>query len=157
MPVGRLLPLFSRFFFFFFTVHYYYDSGTCGFRKKKIIIWQLQYLIYKQQSASGRNLLGGTGTGDFSSLATAFFRWKDFFPSFQPCLGDRAGNRRLTFFTELFGEQENQKKTLWMRKSSVRVHRGTSQDTGTVVTRATVYFLPHERAKECWPKNTCRR
>lgn len=48
--------------------------GHVVLEKKKIIIWQLQYLIYKQQSASGRNLLGGTGTGDFSSLATAFFR-----------------------------------------------------------------------------------
>lgn len=32
--------------------------GLVVLEKKKIIIWQLQYLIYKQQSASGRNLQG---------------------------------------------------------------------------------------------------
>lgn len=72
--MGRLLPLFSRFFFFFSLFIIIMTLGHVVLEKKKIIIWQLQYLIYKQQSASGRNLLGGTGTGDFSSLATAFFR-----------------------------------------------------------------------------------
>lgn len=39
-----------------------------------------------------------------------------------------------------------------MRQSSVRVHRGNSWVTGAAVT--TAYFLPHERARQGWHKDT---